>query len=107
MMQVVQTETFKNWFDGLRDSVAQSRILVRIGRLERGNFGDAKFFDGIGELRIPYGPGYRTLFHAPGRRGGPAAHWRGQVEPAPRHRPGEAAGQRGEGRWRKRSCRLT
>ena len=61
-MQVVQTETFKNWFDGLRDSVAQSRILVRIGRLERGNFGDAKFFDGIGELRIAHGPGYRVYF---------------------------------------------
>jgi len=42
--------------------MAQSRILVRIGRLERGNFGDAKFFDGIGELRIPHGPGYRLYF---------------------------------------------
>jgi putative addiction module killer protein len=62
MIRVVQTATFKAWFDGLRDSAAQSRILVRIGRLERGNFGDAKFFDGIGELRIPQGPGYRVYF---------------------------------------------
>ncbi|MGH7024716.1 MAG: type II toxin-antitoxin system RelE/ParE family toxin [Caulobacteraceae bacterium] len=62
MIGVVQTATFKAWFDGLRDGVAQSRILVRIGRLERGNFGDAKFFDGIGELRIPHGPGYRVYF---------------------------------------------
>jgi putative addiction module killer protein len=62
MITVGQTATFMAWFDGLRDSVAQTRILVRIGRLERGNFGDAKFFDGIGELRIPYGPGYRLYF---------------------------------------------
>ncbi len=46
----------------MRDCTAQNRILVRIGRLERGNFGDAKFFDGIGELRIPHGPGYRVYF---------------------------------------------
>lgn len=62
MIKVVQTGTFKDWFEGLRDRMAQNRILVRIGRLERGNFGDAKFFDGIGELRIPYGPGYRVYF---------------------------------------------
>ncbi|HEY1562373.1 MAG TPA: type II toxin-antitoxin system RelE/ParE family toxin [Caulobacteraceae bacterium] len=61
-MKVVQTETFKDWFEGLRDRMAQNRILVRIGRLERGNFGDAKVFDGIRELRIPYGPGYRLYF---------------------------------------------
>ena len=62
MIKVVQTGTFKDWFEGLRDHMAQNRILVRIGRLERGNFGDAKFFGGIGELRIPYGPGYRLYF---------------------------------------------
>jgi putative addiction module killer protein len=62
MIKVVQTGTFKDWFEGLRDRMAQTRILVRIGRLERGNFGDAKFFDGIGELRISYGPGYRLYF---------------------------------------------
>jgi len=38
MTRVVQTATFKAWLDGLRDGVAQTRILVRIGRLERGNF---------------------------------------------------------------------
>jgi putative addiction module killer protein len=62
MLRVGQTATFKAWFEGLRDGAAQARILVRIGRLERGNFGDAKFFDGVGELRIPYGPGYRLYF---------------------------------------------
>ena len=62
MIRVVQTATFKAWFEGLRDGEARSRILVRIGRLERGDFGDAKFFGGIGELRIPHGPGYRVYF---------------------------------------------
>jgi putative addiction module killer protein len=60
MTTVHQTQTFKSWFDGLRDRQAQKHILVRIGRIERGNFGDVKpAGDGISELRINYGPGYR------------------------------------------------
>ena len=60
MISVRQTETFQKWFEGLRDRQAQKYILVRIGRLERGNFGDVKpVGDGISELRINYGPGYR------------------------------------------------
>ncbi len=63
MIEVVQTRVFKSWFEGLRDTVAQKRILVRIGRLERGVFGDAKFIgDGVGELKIDHGPGYRLYF---------------------------------------------
>lgn len=41
---------------------AAARIEIRISRVENGNLGDAKFFDGIGELRIDYGPGYRVYF---------------------------------------------
>lgn len=41
---------------------AQARIQIRIDRLELGLLGDAKFFGGIGELRIDYGPGYRVYF---------------------------------------------
>jgi putative addiction module killer protein len=60
MITVTQTLTFQSWFDGLRDRQAQKHILVRIGRLERGNFGDVKpVGEGISELRINYGPGYR------------------------------------------------
>lgn len=60
MNSVRQTDTFQKWFEGLRDRPAQKHILVRIGRLERGNFGDVKpVGDGISELRINYGPGYR------------------------------------------------
>jgi putative addiction module killer protein len=60
MTVVVQTDVFKRWFERLRDRQAQKHILVRIGRLERGQFGDVKpVGDGLSELRIHYGPGYR------------------------------------------------
>jgi putative addiction module killer protein len=62
MVEVVITNVFEAWFDGLRDRRAKSLIQARIDRLEMGNFGDHKFFSGIGELRIAYGPGYRVYF---------------------------------------------
>jgi putative addiction module killer protein len=62
MIEVRQTERFGDWLKALRDVQAKARILVRIRRAELGNLGDAKFFDGIGEMRIDYGPGYRVYF---------------------------------------------
>ena len=60
MITVAQTAKFRAWFEGLRDRQAQKHILVRIGRLERGNFGDVKpVGEGVSELRIHHGPGYR------------------------------------------------
>jgi putative addiction module killer protein len=63
MISVRQTERFKAWFEGLRDRTAQKHILVRIGRLERGAFGDVRpVGGGVSELRLFYGPGYRLYF---------------------------------------------
>lgn len=62
MIEVLRTEAFSDWIRSLKDLNARSRIEVRITRVEMGNLGDAKFFDGIGELRVDYGPGYRVYF---------------------------------------------
>ncbi len=61
--EIIQSETFERWLRGLKDRQARLRILVRIDRLAAGNPGDAKAVrDGISELRIDYGPGYRVYF---------------------------------------------
>lgn len=62
MFTVAYTDHFEDWLNGLRDRQARSRILVRIERVEEGNLGDHKFFDGIGEFRFNFGPGYRVYF---------------------------------------------
>jgi putative addiction module killer protein len=59
---VLQTAEFRLWLRKLRDHSARNRILARIVRVEVGNLGDHKFFDGIGELRILLGAGYRIYF---------------------------------------------
>lgn len=61
-MEAKRTPEFNAWIEGLRDKRAVFRVMARIARLEGGNFGDAKFFGSIGELRIDYGPGYRIYF---------------------------------------------
>lgn len=56
-------EPFKDWLDRLKDKTAQARISVRISRAESGNFGDHKSVgQGVYELRIPFGPGYRVYY---------------------------------------------
>ncbi|MBB4952778.1 putative addiction module killer protein [Agrobacterium vitis] len=62
MIEVRKTDVFLKWFKSLRDIRAQARIQTRIDRLQLGLLGDTKFFDGIGEMRIDYGPGYRIYF---------------------------------------------
>lgn len=61
-MDILRTDEFDHWLDKLRDRQGRANIIKRIARLEDGNFGDHKFFDGIGELRIHVGPGYRVYF---------------------------------------------
>jgi putative addiction module killer protein len=63
VVQVRQTEAYAKWFAGLRDRVARARIDIRIRRLSLGNSGDAKpVGDGVSELRVDHGPGYRVYF---------------------------------------------
>lgn len=63
MIEVVRTDLFAGWLDGLRDRKARARILVRIDRLATGNPGDVKpVGSGVSELRIDHGPGYRVYF---------------------------------------------
>jgi len=63
MLDLVKSATFDRWLRGLRDRRAVARIGVRLDRLASGHVGDAKpVGDGIFELRIDYGPGYRVYF---------------------------------------------
>lgn len=68
MLEIRKTETYAQWIDGLRDLQARARIQVRIERLAAGNPGDVKAVgEGVSELRIDYGPGYRVYFTKRGR----------------------------------------
>jgi putative addiction module killer protein len=63
MIEIRQTKTYMNWFEALRDRQAKARIDIRIRRLSMGNPGDIKpVGQGVSELRIDYGPGYRVYF---------------------------------------------
>lgn len=56
-------EPFTDWLYGLRDVMGRKRILARIARLERGNYGDCEpVGEGVSELRLFFGPGYRVYF---------------------------------------------
>jgi putative addiction module killer protein len=63
MIEVRQTDAFKQWRTSLKDIVTRRRIGARIDRLSFGNFGDAKpVGGGVSELRLDFGPGYRLYF---------------------------------------------
>ena len=63
MIEIRQTELYSEWFSNLRDRAAKARIDIRIRRLSLGNPGDVKpLGEGVSELRIDYGPGYRVYF---------------------------------------------
>ena len=61
VIEVRQSETFRAWHEGMRDTVARAIIARRIDRLAGGNLGDSKSVGGrVTELRINHGPGYRV-----------------------------------------------
>ena len=63
MFQIRKTEQFAKWIDNLRDLRGRARILARIARLAAGNPGDVKpVGEGVSELRIDTGPGYRVYY---------------------------------------------
>ena len=63
MVEIRKTDLFAKWIDNLRDVQTKARVLVRIERLASGNAGDVKpVGEGLSELRIDYGPGYRVYF---------------------------------------------
>lgn len=63
MIRVLQTETFRRWLHGLREDRAVVRITARLRHAAQGNLGDVRSVgDGVFEMRIWYGPGYRLYF---------------------------------------------
>jgi putative addiction module killer protein len=68
VFEVLRTDTFDAWLRALRDHDARARILVRLRRLSLGNPGQHRVLkDGIVELKIDYGPGYRVYYTQRGK----------------------------------------
>jgi putative addiction module killer protein len=68
MIEIRRTDLFAHWLDELSDIQARARVQVRIERLAVGNPGDVEpVGEGVSELRINYGPGYRVYFKQSGR----------------------------------------
>ena len=69
MVEIRRTDAYDRWFRRLRDRSAREVINVRIRRLREGRAGDARSVgEGVSELRVHYGPGYRIYFTRRGRR---------------------------------------
>ena len=63
MYEIRKTDIYAKWLDGLRDIPARARVQARVERLAMGNPGDVKpVGEGVSELRISYGPGYRVYY---------------------------------------------
>ena len=63
MCKIRKTETYVRWLDGLRDIRARAKVLARVKRLATGNPGAVSpVGEGVSELRIDYGPGYRVYY---------------------------------------------
>ena len=68
-VRVETTEAFRDWIDGLKDDAGRARILVRIDRLIHGHPGThRRLTEGVSELKIDVGPGYRVYYSQRGSR---------------------------------------
>ncbi len=68
-MRVEKTDDYREWIDALRDGAGRARILVRVDRLIEGNPGQHRdLTDGVSELKIDFGPGYRVYYTQRGTR---------------------------------------
>ena len=64
MFTVITTAIFRKWQEKLKDNKAKAKIAICIDKMEVGNFGDVKpVGEGVSEVRIHYGPGYRLYFY--------------------------------------------
>ena len=80
-MRVEETEVYRDWINSLKDLAARARIQVRVDRLVHGNPGTHRHLtDGVSELKIDIGPGYRVYYTMRGTRL-PAAVGRGAASP--------------------------
>ena len=63
MFEIIQSDDFREWHSGLRDPIGRARVTARLRLAQQGNLGDWKFLrDGVSEMRIDVGPGYRAYF---------------------------------------------
>lgn len=63
MLEIRKTDVYEKWFRRLRDVRAAARINARIRRPADGNPGDVRpVGEGVSEMRIDYGPGYRVYY---------------------------------------------
>lgn len=88
-MRVEKTDKYRNWIGAFKDRADRARILVRVDRLIDGNPGQHRdFTDGVSELKIDVGPGYRVYYPQRGTRllllliGGDKSTQRGEIEKA-------------------------
>lgn len=62
-MRIEKTDAYRDWIDALKDTVGKARVLMRVDRLIHGNPGDYRnLTDGVSELKIDVGPGYRVYY---------------------------------------------
>lgn len=68
-MRTEETDEYATWIDALKDQAGRARILMRVERLIGGNPGQHRnLTDGVSELKVDFGPGYRVYYSQPGTR---------------------------------------